>query len=564
MKVERPWRERLRGKLPALSVRWRLTLWYLMILSLVMLVFGGLIYETQATSIRSQLNDDLRRQSDQIAASFDPTTQQFDRGGAETEPATPKAVDAEEEAKLATAKSNGIFPETTTIVSTTPKVLGPGVVAVLLGVTQQVLIRYGDLTDADLKRLSSEVVVIAPPHAGNSSFTDTLSVPHGTSTQTEQYRFYTTPILAKDTLFGTLVVGVPDRAPAQLRRLLLTLLLATPITLLLATAGGYWLAARAMRPVRAISNVARTIGETDLSRRLNLANRDELGELAGTFDRMLDRLEGAFQRQRQFTSDASHELRTPLTIVQLELEHALAGGALSPDVARALKTIQSENVYMSRLVNDLLTLARADSGRAVIGREPLDLSDLALAVVERLAAFAREKEIVLRVGDLPDVEVVGDPFYLTQMLNNIIENAIRYTSGQGHSVSIEAGARSAGGIPQGWVRVSDDGPGVAAEHLPHLFERFYRVDQSRQRVAGDTGQPVEASGSGLGLSIVKWVATTHGGDVRVTSTPGHGTTVEVWLPLAGEDGHEGLNSTAATVLTRHKHNSEGSYVRPIS
>jgi signal transduction histidine kinase len=546
MSAARHDRHRWSMRLPALSVRWRLTLWYLVILSLVMLIFGGLIYETQATSIRSQLNDDLRRQADQVAASFDPSTGQFDLGAAASDrSAISKTLSVEEQAKQATAKANGLLADTTAGSTASLSTLDAGGVVVLLSSAQQALVRSGNLSDNDLNRLATQVVVIAPPHAGTSFFTESLTVSHGSATRLEPYRFYTTPILVKDSLFGTLVVGVPDRAPAQLKRLLLTLLLATPVTLLLATAGGYWLAARAMRPVRIISNMARGIGETDLSRRLNLPDRDELGELAGTFDQMLERLDAAFQRQRQFTSDASHELRTPLTIVQLELEHALAGGELSPEVARALQTIQSENVYMSRLVNDLLTLARADSGRTVLGRESLDLSDLALAAVERLAAYASEKGIALRTGELPELDVVGDPLYLTEMLSNIIENAIRYTSGQGHSVLIEAGARTSGGQSQGWVRVSDDGPGIAAVHLPHLFERFYRVDQVRQHFANEDGRPADPSGSGLGLSIARWVATTHGGDVHVASAVGHGTTVEVWLPLAGEpDIADGVTSTS--------------------
>jgi signal transduction histidine kinase len=507
-------------RLPALSVRWRLTLWYLAILALILLVFGTLIYETQASSIRSQMNDDLRRETDQIAATFDPASGQFNLVGA-TPVSSSLKVGTAEAAKLATAKANGLSPGSTVADGGSPVALGAKGVALLLSVSQQALVRYGNLSDPDVKRLTTEVVVIAPPHAGSSFFTESLAR-DGAS---DPYRFYTTPILVKDILYGTLVVGEPDRAPAQLRRLLLTLALVAPVTLLLATAGGYWLATRAMRPVRAISSMARGIGATDLSQRLNLPDRDELGELAATFDQMLERLEAAFQRQRQFTSDASHELRTPLTIVQLELEHALASGGLAPETERALRTIRSENEAMARLVDDLLTLARADSGRAVLEREPLDLSDVVLDAVERLAGFACEHAIVLRTGELPEIDITGDRLALSRMLRNIIENAIRYTSGHGRSVLVETGTRTSEDMTQGWVRVRDDGPGIAAEHLPHLFERFYRVNQAR------SGEPnAERGGSGLGLSIAQWIATSHGGDIRIESTPGCGTTVEIWLP----------------------------------
>ncbi len=433
--------------------------------------------------------------------------------------------------------------------SSTLLALGDGGVALLVDPTSTILTHYGSLSDADVTRLTEQAMVAGAPHAGTTTFTQSLR-PNGAPSKAIPYRFYATPLLVKNVVFGTLIVGVPDRAPAQLHRLLATLLIAAPITLVIAAAGGFWLASRAMRPVRLIAGTARSIGATDLSQRLNLPNRDELGDLAATFDQMLDRLEAAFQRQRRFTSDAGHELRTPLTIVQLELEHARTGSSLSPDVMRALNIIQGENEHMSRLVNDLLILARADSGRAVLGHERLDLSELALNAVERLGALAREQHIALELGDLPDLCVAGDATYLTQMLINVIENAIRYTSGYGHSVRIATGDRAASGKPTAWVRVTDDGPGIASEHLPHLFERFYRVDESRQDIALNGDQPgFERGGSGLGLSIVRWVAQSHGGDVRIESEVGQGSSVEIWLPLASPIEESLATTDAGDALT---------------
>lgn len=543
----------VRWRRPALGIRWRLTLWYLVILSLVLLVFGGIVYETQANSIRSQLNDELRVEADNLASSYDPSNGQFDlieQAKPDHEPTVPPVTrSTQDEQKLAVLKQSGLLgaisnaatPGTSDPIanvtahsSTSLVALGGGGVAFLVNPGGKILTRFGSLSDADLKRLADQVAVIGPPRAGTTTFTQSLHV-RAVSNKSVAYRFYTTPLLVKDIIFGTLVVGVPDKAPVQLHRLLVTILVAAPITLLIAAAGGYWLATRAMRPVRVISNTVQSIGATDLSRRLNLGTRDELGELAATFDQMLDRLEAAFKRQRQFTSDASHELRTPLTIVQLELEHAQAGNTLPAGVARALSTIQTENEYMSRLVNDLLILARADAGRAALGHELLDLSELVLAAVERLASLAREKGIALNVGDLPELDVLGDPAYLIQMLTNVVENAIRYTNGHGHEVYIETGRRNVNGVPQGWVRVADDGPGIGPEHIPHLFERFYRVDQVRERLTVADDQQSDANGgSGLGLSIVQWVARSHGGDVKIESLVGRGTTVEIWLPLESD------------------------------
>ncbi len=533
---------------PNLSVRWRLTLWYLLILSVVMLVFGGVVYETQATDIRSQLNDELRRETDDLAASYDPSTGLFNltKGAATTTLSTPAPTTAAPltDQQLADLKKAGLLNglpsadagrqgtpmDVAAESSPTLDALGADGVALLINSDGKLLSHYGPLSDSEMGQLASQVVTVGPPRTGTTSFTETIIIDKGVSRSSEHYRFYTSPVLIKDTIVGTLVTGVPDRAPAQLHRLLATLLIAAPITLLIAVVGGYWLATRAMRPIRVIANTVRSIGATDLSQRLNLSTGDELGDLATTFDQMLDRLEAAFDRQRQFTSDASHELRTPLTIMQLELEHARAGKALTPEVARALETVQNENEYMSRLVNDLLTLARADTGRAVLKRERVDLSDVTLATVERLAPLARADGIVLTVGDLPALDVDGDPTYLAQMLTNVVANAIRYTSGFGQSVVIDVEEREIGGRPHGLVRVKDDGPGIAPQHLSRIFERFYRVDQARERL-NETSDTV---GSGLGLAIAQWVAQSHGGDVGVESEVGNGTTFEMWLPLADE------------------------------
>ena len=191
---------------------------------------------------------------------------------------------------------------------------------------------------------------------------------------------------------------------------------------------------------------------------------------------------------------------------------------------------------MSRLVNDLLTLARMDAGQTQMTFEPLDLSDLALDVIDRLNSIASRAGVELHVGDFPAVEVNGDAQYLTQLMTNLVENAIKYAGGRGHHVRVETGQRMVAGQPTGWVQVEDDGPGISAEHLPHLFDRFYRVDKSRTRQqddlpeAGLADQEKDLEGSGLGLSIVQWIAQAHGGQVVVYSEVGKGSTFELQLP----------------------------------
>ncbi|MFI5273389.1 MAG: sensor histidine kinase, partial [Ktedonobacterales bacterium] len=225
-------------------------------------------------------------------------------------------------------------------------------------------------------------------------------------------------------------------------------------------------------------------------------------------------------------------------------------GARTPaDYQRALEAIQAENDYMSQLVENLLAVARADAGQAPLRAELVDLGDIALEAVERLAPLARERGVALTAGELPEVYVRGDRAYLARMLANLVENAVKYTAGTGSHVGVAAGAAQRGTTPGAardewaFVRVSDDGPGIAPEHLPHLFERFYRVDAARTRDVipsddageiGETGTGDEAFvGSGLGLAIAQWVAQAHSGEIVAESVAGSGSAFTVWLPLDG-------------------------------
>ncbi len=348
-----------------------------------------------------------------------------------------------------------------------------------------------------------------------------------------QYVLEVIPLRTKDMLTGYLVLGTPLDPGGRLKQLLITLAALIGITLLVSFAGGFWLADRAMRPVKTIAAKAQSIGETDLSQRFHLPQRDEIGQLGGAFDSMLARLEAAFTRQRQFTADASHELRTPLTIINLETARALAAPRPVKEYQRALQVIQSENELMSQLVNDMLTLARLDARQESLRKEPLDLSDLAVDVVERLAPLAARHEIELEVGELPEVLILGDRPSLIQMLTNLVENAIKYTAQNGpdkpRQVLVETGTDPARTL--GWVRVTDTGPGISSEHLDQLFDRFYRVDKSRTRGEEPSSDESGPVGSGLGLAIVDGIAKLHDGEIDVQSEPGEGSTFEITFPL---------------------------------
>ena len=187
---------------------------------------------------------------------------------------------------------------------------------------------------------------------------------------------------------------------------------------------------------------------------------------------------------------------------------------------------------MAAIVNSLLLLARADSGQMALDLQEVDLSDIALASVERLLPLARRSQITLATGNLPEVLVRGDPQYLGQMLTNLIENGIKYSSGIGKRVHVELACEDE---RWGIVRVRDDGPGIAEEHLPYLFERFYRADKARSHWSKGSAQSrepgdAEAGGTGLGLAIVEWIVQAHGGSIRVESAIGAGTLFEIRLP----------------------------------
>ena len=504
-----------------MSVRTRLALWYLAILAIVFFVFGGIVYSATMRNAQTAQNADLVTLSQRLAQQYNASTGLLDV----QDPYTSGSFVPGEGKSVVSAASE-------------PKpLLGPDEIAVLYNsqgsVTQQLgpLVGAGNADLQDIIRLRIDKFG-GTPDSGYFSLKMLVTDLTGRHLYAMYALYLTTFTQSGHT--GTLIVGQPSQADAALRSLVPGLLLAGPLTLIVAALGGYWVASRAMRPVRLITRAAQSIEETDLSSRLRLTRRDELGELAATFDHMLDRLEAAFLRQRQFTADASHELRTPLTVVDLEVSRGLAERRQPEEYERILTAVQAENAHMSRLVDDLLALARADAGQAQWQMAPLDLSDVALDALERLAPLARERGVELTAGPLPEARVMGDRAALTRLFVNLIENAVKY-SGLGGRVTLETERVLDGGSRWAIARVRDDGPGIAAEHLPHLFERFYRVDMARQRSderESDASRQT-SGGSGLGLAIVRWVAEAHGGSIGVESAVGRGSVFALRLPLFG-------------------------------
>jgi two-component system, OmpR family, sensor kinase len=303
-------------------------------------------------------------------------------------------------------------------------------------------------------------------------------------------------------------------------KLLLLIGIAVPVVLLLGSYGGLLLANQALRPVDRITRAAEQIGAGDLTERVPLPSRmDEIGRLAATFNNMIARLQAAFERQRQFTSDASHELRTPLAVMRGDIEIALRRTRSIDEYQQVLTSNLEEIVRLSRLVDDLLTLARADVGTTALQREPLSLDKLCREMIDYISPLAQMREQHLKYNG-PDSEVMinGDIQRLKQLLLNLLDNAIKYT-GFGGDVTLGLKRSEQEAV----LVVSDTGRGIPTEDIPFIFERFFR----HSRTTSDR----MASGFGLGLSIVKWIVDSHGGKIEVTSTPGQGTTFTVRLPL---------------------------------
>ncbi|MCZ6688706.1 MAG: ATP-binding protein [Planctomycetota bacterium] len=286
--------------------------------------------------------------------------------------------------------------------------------------------------------------------------------------------------------------------------------------LIISLLGGWFLAGRVLKPIRRISEAASEISESNLSRRINLKRTEnELGGLAGVLNEAFDRLQSAVERQKRFTADASHELRTPLSVILVHTEHSLSRKREAAEYEEALQAIDRAANRMKSLIGVLLGMARADSGNGTIFRESIDLEKVVDETIDLLRPMAEARGVVLDRATVP-AKMQGNRELLQEMAINLISNSIIHNRRGGRS-------RACLRVDNGAVvfRVEDDGPGIPEDDLPHLFERFYRVDKARSRRTG---------GSGLGLAITKWIVEEHGGSISVESDPGKGSVFSVRLP----------------------------------
>ena len=392
----------------------------------------------------------------------------------------------------------------------TALVLAPNLMMRVLDLQGNVIYASPDFAELDIPASATGLTLGELKHTGQTSLRG----------HPNQSAFFLSTVLYEkpqdDRVFAILQLGTPVSTPtASDNRLLLIIY---PVLVILGGFVAYGIATRAMRPVRSVTKAAQQIALGDLQQRVPVpVSRDDIHTLALTFNEMAAKLDAAFSQQRRFVADASHELRTPVAVIRSMTDVALAGEPSTEEYAAALREVNAEAERLGRLINTLLGLARADDGRLRQERETVRLDLLTTDVADSLAPLAQEHGLTLALVRNDEARVLGDTAQIIQILMSLTENAINYTPSGGLinlSVAVEGALAK--------VRVSDTGIGIAPEDLTHIFERFYRADPARARVAG---------GNGLGLALAQEFAHAHGGDISVLSRVGQGSTFIVTLPL---------------------------------
>lgn len=445
-------------KIHGSGVRRRLTLWYTMALAFIVLIFSASVYVFVKGRLFRQLDQQLDREFSVIS------------GEISEEPGDLRELDPDGSTRLFQLLQGN-------------KVLFRSDAYLKAGLPEQVFgpdIKYRILRSGSGKRFRSATGVLAN---------------------------------------GSLLMVVLDEETVwkALHTLFMILALALPIALALAAVGGYVMASRLLKPVAAMAQKADKISAENLSERLPVENpQDEFGKLAGVFNRTLSRLQDAFERLQRFTADASHELRTPLTALQSVGEVALQENLDAEAYRDRIGSMLEETARLTRLVESLLLLTRADSGRLLLNRKEQNVTAIVEKAVDDMRVMAEEKSQSLTTDLAGDIRVSVDEDAFRRALVNILDNAIKYTP-QGGALAVRMMERATGIV----IEVSDSGPGIAAEHQAKIFDRFYRVDKDRSRDAG---------GTGLGLAIAKWAVEANGGRLELENRAPHGSTFRIVLP----------------------------------
>ncbi|HXX15820.1 MAG TPA: ATP-binding protein [Candidatus Eremiobacteraceae bacterium] len=476
------------------SVRVRLTLWYSAVLALVLICLAVLSYFLYWHNIRKRTDGDILQLAQGFITTFN--AELADESG-------PDAVkNAAREAMQEHHFRNTWF--------------------IFLDDSGRVQQSSLDLPNVDSPKpgLTADVFSSDAFHSLSASASAEAEL-HTIPGRKDRFRGLALPLSAVGHGYTLVVLQSLHAQKEMMSDILDTFLWAIPMGLLLASIGGYFLARKSLAPIAAMATQTRAISASNLSQRLSIANeRDELGQLAQTFNQLLERLQASFEQQRRFMADASHELRTPVAILKGETEVTLAKADRSPEEYReTLGILREESQRLARITDDLFTLARADAGQFPLTIREAYLDEIASEALVRARSLALAKKIHLCSKSEADLPIQADEALLGRMLLNLLDNAIKY-SPAGSTVTLACRRQN----DHYEISVSDNGPGIPAELQPRIFERFFRADKARSRADGETG------GAGLGLSIARWIAEAHQGTLALTRSDATGSVFTATLP----------------------------------
>ncbi len=466
-----------------MPLRVRLTLWYGTALALVLIVFAGALYAVMARGLREQVDQSLAAAAETAVRSIEQTRanpfSQFEDLAAQ-------------------------FPELA-VVDKFFQIFSP---------TGAVTIQSPHIKPHDvlLSRAALEAALAGQTIFQSVRFADESPM-----------RLFAVPVFENGTLASIVQVGTSlQPVEEMLQRLLFLLLVMLPVALAASMGAGWLIAGRALRPVGTITEAAQRIAEGDLSRRLAVPpTADEIGTLVATFNEMIAKLDASFQQVRRFSADASHELRTPLTVMKGETELALRRPRQAEDYKLVLESNLEEIDRLTRIVDELLFLSRADLGEVTMASLPVRLDELLQEVQKQASVLGQERSVQVVLGSLTPATILGDELRLRELLLNLVDNAVKYSK-PGGKVEISLAA----GDGQARLSVSDQGIGIPPEAQTRIFDRFYRTSEARAHAK---------RGTGLGLSICKWIAESHKGRIEVQSRIDQGSRFTVILPLTIED-----------------------------
>ena len=478
------------------SLRFKLTLWYVLILGILLISFSSFLYLTLSRSLYRDVDHKLRSLAELIASESTSPISKFGFGN----------IDQALEATM------NLKP---------------------IGKFIQVLDESGRIgrTSENLKSVQLPISLNALRNGSKGLVTYETNHSLGNT----PLRIITYPVKENNQVTKMIQVASSlEDVEDALNTLLIILIVTVPSILMIASLGGQFLANKALKPVDRVTQTARMITSQNLNQRIQtLKVKDEISRLIDTFNEMISRLDQSFRQIKQFTTDASHELKTPLTILKGEVEVALRKKRPLHEYEQILESNLEEIDRMSKIVEDLLLLSKADIGEIRLNREDIHLTRFISGLTEQMKILAQPKNIRIEISNHQnEIHVFGDTLRMRELFINLIENGIKYTEAGG-SILITLTKETDGSLSPltpkekkaatfAKITVADTGIGIAKEDQEKIFNRFFRVDKARSR---------EQGGSGLGLSICKWIVEAHQGEITVESEPGKGSSFIVRLPL---------------------------------